>query len=134
MKSINIEATDSTPAIRFGADGRLFIEGRSLRLYIMDFYKPLIDWAGNLQVETVTFDINLEYVDTGCSHLLLKLLKTLDANISIKKLIINWHYEEVDDDALQDGQILKEILQKAEFRFHEHPEAISIISDHQEGK
>jgi hypothetical protein len=130
MDSINIEATDSTPSIRFGADGRLFIEGRSLRMYIMDFYKPLIDWAGNLKVESVTFDINLEYVDTGCSHLLLKLLKTLDTNDSIKKLIINWHYEEVDDDSLQDGQILNEILQKAEFRFHEHAEAISIITDH----
>jgi hypothetical protein len=129
MNSINIDATDSTPAIRFGADGRLLIEGRSIRLYVMDFYKPLIDWAGNLQVEKVTFDINLEYVDTGCSLLLLKLLQTLDTNDSIKKLIINWHYEEVDFDALQDGQILEEILQKAEFRFHEHPETTTIISD-----
>jgi hypothetical protein len=130
MNSINIEATDFTPTIRFGADGRLFIEGRSLRMYVMDFYKPLIDWANALQVKFVTFDINLEYVDTGCSKLLLKLLKALDENNSIKKLIINWHYEEVDDDALQDGQILKEILQKAEFRFHEHPETISIVPDH----
>ena len=123
MDSINIEATDSTPAIRFGADGRLFIEGRSLRLYVNEFYTPLIEWVGKLQVEHVIFDINLEYVDTGCSILLVKLLKVLEANTNIKKLIINWHYEDVDYDALQDGQILKDLLPKAEFRFFAHPES-----------
>jgi hypothetical protein len=130
MNSINIKATHSTPAIRFGADGRLFIEGRALRLDVLEFYKSLIDWASILQIENVTIDINLEYVDTGCS-MLLHLLRTLDTNNNIKKLIVNWHYEEVDDDALEDGQILKEVMHKAEFRFIEHPEAIGIKADHQ---
>ena len=75
MDSINIDATSTTPAIRFGKDGKLFIEGRSIRLNEMDFYKPLIEWAGILQLEKVSIDVNLEYIDTGCSMLLFRLLK-----------------------------------------------------------
>ncbi|MFO7368969.1 MAG: SiaC family regulatory phosphoprotein [Bacteroidales bacterium] len=127
MDSIHIEATDSTPAIKFGADGKLVIEGRSLRLYVNEFYNPLIDWVKALRLENVTIDINLEYVDTGCSVLLYQLLKELDSNTSIKRLIVNWHYEEVDYDTLDDGMILKGILKKAEFKFHEHPETYCII-------
>ena len=129
MNSINIEATDSTPAIKFGTDGRLSIVGRALRLDVLEFYQTLVDWAGELQVEEVTFDIYLEYVDTGCSMMLLNLMRTLDNNNSIKKLVVNWHYEEVDDDALLDGQILQELMKKAEFRYHEHPETDNFTPD-----
>lgn len=129
MESIHIEATESTPAIRFGADGNLFIEGRALRLEVLGFYKTLIDWTSRLQVEKVTIDINLEYVDTGCSMMLLNLLRSLDSNASIKELTVNWHYEEVDDDALQDGQILEGLMQKAKFRYHEHPETPNVKPD-----
>ncbi len=127
MESISIEATESTPAIKFESDGKLAIEGRSLRLYVNEFYQPLMDWVKALKLEDVTIDINLEYVDTGCSVLLYQLLKELDNNAGIKNLIVNWHYEEVDYDTLDDGMILKGILKKAEFRFHEHPEAFCII-------
>jgi hypothetical protein len=123
MKSINIEATHYTPAIRFGADGKLFIEGRSIRMNEKEFYNPLISWVELLQKENVTIDVNLEYIDTGCSKLLYKLLKALDNNESIKNLIVNWHYEEIDFDSLEDGQILKDSLKKARFVFHEHPES-----------
>jgi len=122
MKSINIEATSYTPAIRFGADGKLFIKGRSIRMNEMEFYEPLIKWVELLQKENVSIDVDLEYIDTGCSMLLYKLLKALDINKSIKKLIVNWHYEEIDFDALEDGQILQDSLKKARFVFHEHPE------------
>jgi hypothetical protein len=122
--SVFIEATSTSPAIDFKADGKLSIQGRSIRLNEMEFYKPLIEWVRMLDVEKVSMDINLEYVDTGCSMLIYQLLKTLDNNSHINSLIVNWHYEEVDFDALEDGIILQESMRKANFRFHEHPETV----------
>ncbi len=123
-RSIFIEATSTSPAIDFRSDGNLFIKGRSIRLNELEFYKTLIEWVQELDTEKVVLDINLEYVDTGCSMLIYQLLKTLDNNTHIKSLIVNWHYEEVDFDALEDGMILQESMRKANFRFHEHPETV----------
>ena len=113
MKSILIEATHSTPAINFCMDGRLMIEGRSLPEDVNKFYKPLIEWIINLNTESVKLDINLEYFNSASAKKLLELLKSLDANSKIKSLIINWHYEEGDDDALETGQIFEDVLSRA---------------------
>ena len=123
MKTIMIEATHSTPTVNFCSDGRLLIEGRSLPEDVNKFYKPLIEWIVNLDSESVKLDINLEYFNSASAKKLLELLKSLDANSKIKSLIINWHYEEGDDDALETGQIFEDLLGRAQFRYHEYAEA-----------
>lgn len=123
MKNINLEPTNSTPLVKFITDGRLLIEGRSLPENVTKFYSPLIEWVGLLKVEVVRMDINLEYQNSASSKKLLEMLKVLDANNSIKQLIVNWHYEADDEDALESGQIFEELLRRAEFRYHEYSEA-----------
>jgi hypothetical protein len=123
MKTIVIDATPSTPAVNFSSDGRLLIEGRSLPEDVNKFYKPLIEWILGLNSECVKMDINLEYLNSASSKKLLELLKCLDANSRIKSLIVNWHYEEGDDDALETGQIFEEVLNRAKFQYHEYAEA-----------
>ncbi len=104
-------------------DGRLLLEGRSLPENVTKFYNPLVEWVAMLKVEVVKIDINLEYLNSASSKKLLELLKVLDANNNIKELIMNWHYESDDEDALESGQIFEELLRKAEFRYHEYSEA-----------
>jgi hypothetical protein len=123
MNNINIEATNNTPAISFFTDGRLLIEGRSLPENVHRFYTPLIEWVRQINTEVVKMDINLEYLNSASSKKLLELLQTLDANNNIHVLIVNWHYEADDEDALENGQIFEEMLRKAEFRYHEYSEA-----------
>lgn len=123
MKTMIIEATHSTPAVNFGEDGRMLIEGRSLPEDVNKFYKPLIEWIKSLSVETVKLDVNLEYFNSASAKKMLEMLKTLDVNIRIKSLIINWHYEEGDDDSLETGQVFEEFLSRAQFRYHEYAEA-----------
>ena len=123
MESILIEATHSTPAVNFNSDGRLMIEGRSLPEDVNKFYKPLIEWIVKLMSESVKLDINLEYLNSASAKKLLELLKIMDANSRIKSLIINWHYEEGDDDSLETGQIFEEVLIRAQFHYHEYAEA-----------
>jgi len=101
----------------------LLIEGRSLPENVTEFYTPLIQWAAMLKVEVVRLDVNLEYQNSASSKKLLEMFKVLDANNNIKNLIINWHYEADDEDALESGQIFEELLRRAEFRYHEYSEA-----------
>lgn len=123
MKNINLEPTTSTPAVRFSSDGRLLMEGRSLPEDVNRFYNPLIAWVKSLTTEVVKIDLNLEYLNSASSKKVLELLRVLDNNEAIKELIVNWHYEADDEDALESGQIFEDFLIKAEFRYHEYSEA-----------
>ncbi|HJX70412.1 MAG TPA: DUF1987 domain-containing protein [Bacteroidales bacterium] len=123
MNNIFLEPTNNTPQVRFTTDGRLLLQGRSLPESVTKFYKPLIEWVGMLKTEVVKIDINLEYINSASSKKMFELLKILDANNCIKVLIVNWHYEADDEDALESGQIIEELLRKAEFRYHEYSEA-----------
>jgi hypothetical protein len=122
MNIVNINATHSTPSITYSEDGKLVIRGRSITEGGMNFYQPLIDWAETLQIKMLTLDIGLEYVNSTSSKKLLQLFKVLDTNKNIKKLIINWYYDEGDDDAYEKGQVMQGFLHKAEFGYHKNTE------------
>jgi len=123
MKNILLEPTTCTPEVRFAADGRLLIEGRSLPENVSRFYDPLIAWVKMLSAEVVKMDLNLEYLNSASSKKLLEMLRAIDRNSDVKELIINWHYEADDEDALESGQIFEDLLDKAVFRYHEYSEA-----------
>jgi hypothetical protein len=124
VMNLIIEPTSSTPAIRFGDDGRLLIEGRSLPENVMKFYMPLIEWASKFIGQVVKLDINLEYLNSASSKKLLELLKVFDANSNITSFLVNWHYEADDEDSLENGQIFEDLLRKAQFLYHEYSESI----------
>jgi hypothetical protein len=122
MNNLTIESTINTPTIKFGTDGRLLMEGRSLPENVAKFYQPLIEWAAMLTAEVVKMDINLEYINSASAKKILELLKVLDANNNIKDFIVIWHYEKDDEDVLENGQIFEELLRKAVFRYQEYSE------------
>jgi hypothetical protein len=123
MNTFDIQSTNSTPAVKFGDDGKLVIKGRSIPEDVTKFYQPLLEWASKLQINTMTIEINLEYMNSASSKKMLYLLKLLDANSSIKELTVNWYYERGDEDALEVGQFFEELLLKASFRYNEFAEA-----------
>jgi hypothetical protein len=127
MENIFIEATPDTPAVKFEITGRLILEGRSLTENVALFYNPLIEWVRELNVESVTVDINLDYMNSGSSNQLLSILKVLDTNSKIGKLIVNWHYDADDEDTLETGQIYEELLSNASFRYYEFSESTSLL-------
>jgi hypothetical protein len=118
MEKIHFPATNSTPYVDFADNRKLVIRGRSISENEITFYKPIIAWAAMLQVKLLEVDVNLEYVNSRSSKKLFQLMKVMDENPDIKSLIINWHYDEGDEDALLKGQIYQEALTKARFRFH----------------
>ena len=115
METISIEATPKTPTITFDSGkGFLEIKGRSIPENALEFYKPLVEWvekyADKPQTST-NVNIQLEYFNTSSSKCILDVFKKLEA---IKKggsnVLINWYYEEDDEDMLEAGEDYQAIV------------------------
>lgn len=118
INNLKIEATKSAPAISFNIDGHLKIEGRFIPDNAIMLFEPLFAWIQHLYAEKVIFDINLEYLNTSSSMQLFSLLRRLEENCKIKDLIINWYFEEDDEDHYDTGLFFEEKLYRARFNYH----------------
>jgi hypothetical protein len=115
MDPIKIEGTPKTPTVEFDAvSGKIEIKGRSIPENSIEFYKPLVDWldqyAENPSVKTEV-NIQLEYFNTSSSKCILDVFKKLEVvHKANKDVIINWYYEEDDEDMLEAGEDYQSIL------------------------
>lgn|SRR5690554_653215 len=116
MKKLNIEGTPKTPTINFDSEnGTLSIKGRSIPENSIDFYKPLFDtldeYSKSPKAET-NVDIILEYFNTSSSKCILDVFKKLEKINSTEKnkVVINWHYEDEDEDMLEAGEDYQAII------------------------
>jgi len=115
MDSIQIEGTPKTPTVEFDADsGVVSIKGRSIPENSVEFYKPMVDWLDEYATqpkEKTEVNIELEYFNTSSSKCILDVFKKLEV---IKKaghdVVINWFYEEDDEDMLEAGEDYQSII------------------------
>jgi len=115
MEPISIAGTPKTPTVSFDAgSGKVEIKGRSIPENSIEFYKPLVDWlesylsnpAGLTEV-----NIQLEYFNTSSSKCILDVFKKLEAIYkSGNEVVINWYYEEDDEDMLEAGEDYQSII------------------------
>lgn len=106
MEDIKIDGTPKTPTVVFdAAKGLLEIKGRSIPENSIEFYKPLMDWiemyAKGAKSNT-TVNVQLEYFNTSSSKCILDLFKKLEAINN--EIVVNWYYEEDDEDMLEAGE------------------------------
>jgi hypothetical protein len=121
MEPIYIAETNKTPFVSLDPSGIFKIRGRSIHENPSKFFDPLIAWIRHFNVDsqkTIIFDIELEYFNSGSSRYILEILRILMENNSGSKLIINWYFEDGDDDLLERGQYYESIL-NAKFNFIE---------------
>ncbi len=118
MKSSYLfEATKRSPKINFESNGNFCISGNS---YIEDpekFYRPAVTWLNEfleLNKNEINFTVNLEYVNSSSSKIVLNMLNAIIA--SGVKLNVIWEYEEEDFDILELGESLQ-TLTKLNFNF-----------------
>lgn len=115
MADLNLEGSPKTPTIEFNSGtGYLLIRGRSIPENSIEFYKPLIEalegYTNNSQSNTKV-DIQLEYFNTSSSKCILDVFKKLEAiNAGNSEVIINWYYEEDDEDMLEAGEDYQAII------------------------
>ena len=115
MADLKLEGSPKTPTIEFNSGtGYLLIRGRSIPENSIEFYKPLIealeDYNNNSQSNTKV-DIQLEYFNTSSSKCILDVFKKLEAiNSGSSEVLINWFYEEDDEDMLEAGEDYQAII------------------------
>jgi hypothetical protein len=122
MEKLVIEASAYSPRVEFCPDGILKLEGRSFPEDASEFYNPLISYVSELEVLTVNFLVNLEYINTASCKKLLELFRQLDSNEKVFNVVVNWHYEEGDDDGLETAEIFEESLDRVKFIYSEYAE------------
>ena len=115
MKKYSIGGTQITPLINFDlAAGLLEIKGFSIPENSIEFYKPLNEaldkYTGSAQPAT-NVTVELEYVNTSSSKCILGVFKKLETiHKSGSPVVINWLYEEDDEDMLQAGEDYKAMV------------------------
>ena len=115
MENLEIQATNSTPLIRFNADtGKLLMAGRSIPEDPGVFYDRVMSWLEkyfsdtNLETE---MEFELEYANSGSSKYILELLKDLKQYESSGKVIrVVWKFE-LDDESIEElGELYKSTI------------------------
>ncbi|MDP4209965.1 MAG: DUF1987 domain-containing protein [Bacteroidota bacterium] len=115
MESLLIEGTAKTPTVRFDANqGLVEIKGRSIPENSIEFYKPLVDWLETYSKEAkpqTKVNIQLEYFNTSSSKCILDVFKKLETVYkNNREVVINWYYEEDDEDMLEAGEDYESII------------------------
>ena len=115
MDKLTIEGTPKTPTVNFDYDkGNMEIKGRSIPENSIEFYKPMVEWlekyAGKPQGMT-NVNIQLEYFNTSSSKCILDVFKKLEAiSKAGNQIVINWYYEQDDEDMLEAGEDYQAII------------------------
>ncbi len=114
MEPISIAGTPKTPTVQFDGAGKVEIKGRSIPENSIEFYKPLVDWLEqylSTPAELTEVNIQLEYFNTSSSKCILDVFKKLEAIYkSGNEVVINWYYEEDDEDMLEAGEDYQSII------------------------
>ncbi len=123
MERLFKNGTSRLPLIDFMPEGNLKIEGKSIPEDAVKVYSPLIEFVDALEASHVVFDINLVYFNTSSSKKLLELFRHLEANNNVENILINWYFEEGDEDSIETAEIYEESLFRVDFRYHEYADA-----------
>ena len=115
MDNISIRGTSKTPDVNFDAvQGDLEISGRSIPENSYSFYEPLLSWLDKYSTEPqneTRLVFKLDYFNTSSSMYILGILKKLEKlYLAGHRAEVKWYYDVDDEDMLQTGEDLKQIV------------------------
>lgn len=125
MENLKIEATRYTPEILFDCSTDVLeIKGKSYPENTAEFYTPVFSWLEQyicqLKDQKVTLNIELLYFNSSSSKVLLDFFDILEsAAENGKNIVVNWVYEEDDEDTLEFGEEFQEEFEMLDFNLIE---------------
>ena len=117
MENLIIKATNISPAFNFLVEGKLSIEGKVITENAVITFEPIFKWIESFTGDKIELDIKLEYMNTSASMQLYSLLNKIDEKDAIKKITVNWYYDEDDEEHLDTGELFEDRLERTEFNF-----------------
>ncbi len=115
MNDLIIKGTHKTPNILLIADmGKLEFSGRSIPENSVEFYYPIEEWVEKYlenPSEITTIIVKFEYFNTSSSKSIFEILKKFEKLFkSGKEVLVQWFYEQEDEDMQESGEDFREIL------------------------
>lgn len=115
MEPLILKGTDDTPEIHFDkSSGTFEISGRSLPEEVINFYAPVIDWVEKYSRkanEDTLVKLKLVYFNSASQRYLLEVLSSFEKIAENgKKISIEWHYPEDDDEMREAGEEYADLL------------------------
>ena len=114
MLEKKILSTKGTPEISLNPEGIIKIMGRSTNGNVIQFAAQIENWIEEYisnPAEITCVDIYLEYFNRINLQFYFALLRKIESvKLKNKKYIINWYYEEGDEDILEKGENISSIL------------------------
>jgi len=104
-----IPATKNTPEVILDPKGIIRFTGRLIPENADEFFCPLEEWINEYflnPADTTTLEIFLEYINSAGTKYLLSMIDNIHGSNKNGKVVINWYYEEADQDMLDKGTIL----------------------------
>ena len=104
-----ISPTKNTPEVILDPAGTIKFTGRLSSENPLDFFKPIEEWINEYfrnPAEITCVEVRLEYINsTGTKYLfdIIHRITHVHLKKNEKKFIINWYYEEDDEDMLERG-------------------------------
>jgi hypothetical protein len=115
MEAFYVEESAETPGIILDPKNNKFkIWGRSFPEDAKVFYDPVLNWfeeyVENPNDETI-LQFNFDYYNSASSTRILNILNILEKiNSPGKSVKVEWNYLEIDDDTLEAGKELEEMV------------------------
>ena len=108
--------TKNTPEVILDPKGIIKLIGRLIPENAEDFFIPIEKWINEYfknPAEITCVEISLEYINSVGSKYLLDLIRKI-THIHLKKntskFLINWYYEDVDENMLETGTSFSSFL------------------------
>lgn len=115
MEKFYLKPTNKTPEIIFDSEiGLLKISGRSIPENSLEFYDAALKWIEDYVKKpqpATKIIINLEYFNTSSSKCLVDIFRKLEKiNKTGNQAVIEWYFNEEDEDMQESGEDFKEII------------------------
>jgi hypothetical protein len=115
VKEIRILPTKDVPEIILNPDGMIKIGGRSRIADTNEFFKQIEVWIDEYicnPADITCVDFHLEYISTNNQKFYITLInKIKPIKLKNKKYIINWYYDEGDEDILEKGEFISSVVE-----------------------
>jgi len=114
LDELRILPTRSTPEVILNTEGIIRLRGRSIPDDALYFFKPIEEWIseyiGN-PADVTCVEINLEIINADSKKFLLHIFQKITyVTLKHKKFIINWYYDDSDEDILEIGEHIASLL------------------------
>jgi hypothetical protein len=109
MEKLFIQATDDTPEIVFDKSGGIFsISGKSLPEDVIEFYSPAFTWLEQYTkspLDNTRLIVKVSYFNSASQRALNEIFIILGRIlVKGKKVEVEWHYSEDDDEMREAGE------------------------------